>query len=239
MEKKNGIFKNGYTTALERKLNAKLLGCNIKASPHIESRLKLLKRQYDAITEMQGVADMQWDKKENVLMCEDDNVWEDWVRTHTDAKELRNKQFPYYNDLHFLFGNRGTRKGNNNELDGDKVLDDEENDATANLMVGDSLDEDDRGNYEAFQGGSFDEVVEHYKKSQTQRDCIRNASNGNDEGASDRPEGSNRANKSNDENLLEDVNIRTDTQHHASTTKVSNKMSCNNGSGSYVRKYKG
>ncbi|PIN22939.1 hypothetical protein CDL12_04348 [Handroanthus impetiginosus] len=145
-------------------------------------------------------------------------MWEDWVRTHTDAKGLGNKQFPYYNDLHFLFGNRGTRKGNNNELDGDKVLDDEENDATANLMVGDSLDEDDRGNYEAFQGGSFDEVVEYYKKSQTQRDCIRNASNG--------------ANKSNDENLLEDVNIRTDTQHCASTTRVSNKMSCNNGSGS-------
>ncbi|PIN22938.1 hypothetical protein CDL12_04347 [Handroanthus impetiginosus] len=48
-KRENGIFKNGYTTALERKLKAKLPGCNIKASPHIESRLKLLKRQYDAI----------------------------------------------------------------------------------------------------------------------------------------------------------------------------------------------
>lgn len=81
-KRENGIFKNGYTAALERKLKSRIPGCNIKASPHIESRLKLLKRQYDAITEMQGAAGMQWDNKENILICEDDNVWEEWVQVY-------------------------------------------------------------------------------------------------------------------------------------------------------------
>ncbi|KAI3467597.1 hypothetical protein Pfo_024260 [Paulownia fortunei] len=253
-KRENGIFKSGYTAALERKLKSRLPGCNIKASPHIESRLKLLKRQYDAITEMQRAAGMQWDNKENILICEDDDVWEEWVQTHTDAKGLRNKQFPYYNDLHFSFGNRGTRKGINNELDGDKVLDDEDNNAATNLMVDDSFEEDDTGNYEAFQNGSFDKevdlrannngvtiggvdsVIEQYKKRKVQRDVIRNASNcsilPDHEGSSDQSDDSTGTNRSNDENLLADAIIRTGTQPCASTNKVLNKKSCNSDSGS-------
>ncbi|KAK6160278.1 hypothetical protein DH2020_003659 [Rehmannia glutinosa] len=212
-KRETGIFKNGYTSALERKLKSKLPGCNIKASPHIESRLKLLKRQYDAITEMQGAAGMQWDDKDNLLICEDDDVWEEWVQTHTDAKGLRNKQFPYYNDLHVLFGNRGTRKGVNNELDSDKVFVDNDNNATT-LMV-DDIEEDDRVNYEAFQNGSFDKEVDPraqnniYKKRKTQRDIIKNISNSimlpDHEKASDRSDDSTGTNRSDDENLSADA----------------------------------
>lgn len=81
-KRENGIFKNGYTAALERKLKSRLPGCNIKASPHIESRLKLLKRQYDAITEMQGAAGMRWNDKDNTMICEDDDVWDEWVQVY-------------------------------------------------------------------------------------------------------------------------------------------------------------
>lgn len=78
-------------------------------------------------------------------------------QTHIDAKALRNKQFPYYNDLHLLFGNRGTKKGaNNDELDDDdddKVFDVDDDNATRNLMVRDSLDDDDeREDYEGSYG---------------------------------------------------------------------------------------
>ncbi|KAK6160275.1 hypothetical protein DH2020_003656 [Rehmannia glutinosa] len=251
-KRETGIFKNGYTSALERKLKSKLPGCNIKASPHIESRLKLLKRQYDAITEMQGAAGMQWDDKDNLLICEDDDVWEEWVQTHTDAKGLRNKQFPYYNDLHVLFGNRGTRKGVNNELDSDKVFVDNDNNATT-LMV-DDIEEDDRVNYEAFQNGSFDKevdpraqnnivtisgadsLIQHYKKRKTQRDIIKNISNSimlpDHERASDRSDDSTGTNRSDDENLSADATTRTKTQPCHSTINVLNKKSCKSESGS-------
>ncbi|KAI9101412.1 hypothetical protein K1719_023894 [Acacia pycnantha] len=37
-------FKSGYANALQTMMEAKLPGCGIKATPHITSRLKILKR---------------------------------------------------------------------------------------------------------------------------------------------------------------------------------------------------
>ena len=48
----NGTFKPRYTKQLERWLHQKILGCGLKANPYIESRVKLLKKQYYTIVEM-------------------------------------------------------------------------------------------------------------------------------------------------------------------------------------------
>lgn len=255
-KRENGIFKNGYTAALERKLRSRIPGCTIRASPHIESRLKLLKRQYDAITEMQGAAGMQWDNKEKILLCKDSNVWEEWVRSRPDAKGLRNKHFPYYNDLHFLFGNRGTKKGlNNDELDDDNMFDDEDNNGITNLMVDDSFDEDDRGNNEASHNGSFQKegdptannngasvgganysLADHFKKREPLRDVTWNASKCNilpdREGASGQSEDSTGTDRSNDDNHFADAIVRAEKRPRSPTVKVLNKKSFNSDSGS-------
>ncbi|KAH6809931.1 hypothetical protein C2S51_027714 [Perilla frutescens var. frutescens] len=255
-KRENGIFKNGYTAALERKLRSRIPDCKIRASPHIESRLKLLKRQYDAITEMQGAAGMKWDNREKILICKDSNVWDEWVQSRPDAKGLRNKHFPYYNDLHFLFGNRGTRKGlNNDELGGDKVFDDEDNNGITNLMVDDSFEEDDRGNNEAFQSGSFEKegdptannngvsvdganysLIEHCKKRESLRDVTWNASNCNilpdHERASGPSEDSTGTNRSNDDNRSGDATGRAEKRPRSPTINVLNKDTITSGSGS-------
>lgn len=57
--KENGTFKTGYTYRLEKELKSNLPGSNLKASPHIEPRLKLLKRQYAAIIDMKDADGMQ------------------------------------------------------------------------------------------------------------------------------------------------------------------------------------
>ncbi|KAL7093778.1 hypothetical protein ACP275_11G060800 [Erythranthe tilingii] len=216
-KRKNGIFKSGYTSALETKLKSRLPNCNIKASPHIESRLKLLKRQYDAITEMQGAHGIQWNDKDNVLICEDDDVWDEWIQIHTDAKGLRNKQFPYYNDLHILFGNRGTRKGVYNETDSDKILDDEVTIAATNFMVVNDTfeeDEEEREYSESYRNRSFATEldltpnIEHYKKRKSQRD-VNVIPNHSEDSAEE-------TNKSDDER-----------QPRTSNVGDSNKKSCN------------
>ncbi|KAL3501126.1 hypothetical protein ACH5RR_035575 [Cinchona calisaya] len=50
--RENGTFKSGNIYRLERELKSRLPGCNLKASPHIECKLKVLKKQYDAIIDM-------------------------------------------------------------------------------------------------------------------------------------------------------------------------------------------
>ncbi|KAL4570157.1 hypothetical protein LXL04_025808 [Taraxacum kok-saghyz] len=108
----NNIFRSGYTTVLEKELKSKLPGCNLKASPHIESRLKTLKKHCDAITDMKDAFGIEWKSSDSTLTCYDDDVWEDWVKDHSDAKGLRNKPFPYYDELCMIFGKT---RGNNHK----------------------------------------------------------------------------------------------------------------------------
>jgi hypothetical protein len=79
-----GNFKIGYLRELERLLEAKLPGCGLKANPHIESRLKRLKKQYNAVAEMLGQAcsGFGWNDKDKCVTC-DANIWEGWVRVST------------------------------------------------------------------------------------------------------------------------------------------------------------
>ncbi|CAA0814098.1 Unknown protein [Striga hermonthica] len=255
-KRKNGIFKNGYTAALERKLKLKLPGCNIKASPHIESRLKLLRRQYEAIREMQGADGIQWVEQDNMVLCRDDKVWEDWIQAHADARGLRNKQFPYYNDLHLLFGKRGTTDGINDEADGDKVFnDDDSNVVTDLLMVDHSLEEDDLQNYDSNamvnNNGTAvkcaDSLIKHYKKRRRQIDVIRNVSNCNhlpdpveeshpsEDSNSTRTNNNNNINNNNrinEENLSADDIIRAQIQIRGSTIRASDKKNCKQEGGS-------
>ncbi|KAA8529641.1 hypothetical protein F0562_034259 [Nyssa sinensis] len=132
----NGTFKSGYTAVLEKEMKSRLPGCNLKASPHIDSRLKTLKKHCDAITDMRGAIGIRWNNEEHTVMCEDDDIWEDWVKIHSDAKGLRNKPFPYYDDLCIIFGkNRANFKGVEN-ASGGKELDCEEANNNAEPMMG-------------------------------------------------------------------------------------------------------
>ena len=68
----NGTFKPGYTKQLERMNNEKLPSCGLKASPHIESRVKVLKKHYFAIVEMMGPAasGFGWNDKDKMIVVE-------------------------------------------------------------------------------------------------------------------------------------------------------------------------
>ena len=48
----NGTFKPGYLQQLENMMNEKILSCELKAQPHIDYRVKILRKQYNAISEI-------------------------------------------------------------------------------------------------------------------------------------------------------------------------------------------
>ncbi|KAL4604293.1 hypothetical protein ACB092_10G182900 [Castanea dentata] len=98
-------FKPSFTAKLEELLEKKLLGCGIKASLHIESRYKTLRKQYQAIVDMLGpnASGFGWNDNEKMVVVEK-QIFEDWVKGHPDAKGLRNKRFPHFDDLALVFG---------------------------------------------------------------------------------------------------------------------------------------
>lgn len=77
----NGTFKNGYLQQLEKLLHEKIPRCGLKAQPHIDSRVKILKKQYHAISEMLGDSAnrFEWNVEEKCVVS-DKNVYDEWVK---------------------------------------------------------------------------------------------------------------------------------------------------------------
>jgi len=68
--KSDGAFKNGYSSVLEHKLAQSLLGHNLTAVPHIESRVRYFRTKYGAIEVMLSRSGFSWDEEKKMVQCE-------------------------------------------------------------------------------------------------------------------------------------------------------------------------
>ncbi|XP_061345434.1 uncharacterized protein LOC133291230 [Gastrolobium bilobum] len=109
-------FKQGFSNAIERMMHLKIPHCSLKAIPHITSRVKLLKKQYNAIYEMtggSGGSGFGWNDSKKMIDVEKE-IFDDWckVKSHPTAKGLYNKPFPHYDILGSIFGKDAATGGN-------------------------------------------------------------------------------------------------------------------------------
>ncbi|XP_031374651.1 uncharacterized protein LOC116189224 [Punica granatum] len=104
-------FKSGYLLELEKMLLEKLSNCGIKARPHIESRLKTLKREWAIVYDMMlNTSGFGWDSTWKMVTAEDD-VWETYVATHKEAAPFRLRSFPHFEELSMIYAkDRATGK---------------------------------------------------------------------------------------------------------------------------------
>nr|CAD1827961.1 unnamed protein product [Ananas comosus var. bracteatus] len=124
----NGTFRSGYLQQLEKWMHERLPGCQLKGVPHIESRFKLWKRQYNAISEMLGpaVSGFGWNDAEKCIICEK-TAFDASVKSHPTAAGLRGKSFPYLEQLLVVFGkDRATGAGAESAADAARNIEEEE-----------------------------------------------------------------------------------------------------------------
>uniref|UniRef100_A0A9I9D4Z6 Retrotransposon protein n=1 Tax=Cucumis melo TaxID=3656 RepID=A0A9I9D4Z6_CUCME len=80
-----------------------MVGCSLTTTV-IKSRIKLLKKTFQAIAEMRGPTGscFGWNDDVKCIIIERD-VFDHWVQMHPAAKRLLNKPFLHYNALSYVF----------------------------------------------------------------------------------------------------------------------------------------
>ncbi|CAL5347406.1 unnamed protein product [Camellia sinensis] len=100
----NNQFRAGFYNECEKKILSAFLGTDLRASPHIDSKIKLWRKQYNTLQDMLKICGFGWDDEQKMVLVDSDDVWKNYVRRVPDAKGMRNRPFSFYEDWLILFG---------------------------------------------------------------------------------------------------------------------------------------
>ncbi|CAI0474830.1 unnamed protein product [Linum tenue] len=86
-------------------IRKKMPNFKLKAQPHIQSRHRFFKIKYAAICEVQGgsCSGFGWDESKKRVIADDD-VFNEWIKSHPGCKGLNKKPFLYFDQLARIFG---------------------------------------------------------------------------------------------------------------------------------------
>ncbi|CBI36907.3 unnamed protein product, partial [Vitis vinifera] len=87
----------------------------------LKNRHKTLRNLYKAIKNLLCQRGFSWDEQRQMVTA-DNNVWDEYIKGHPDARSYRIKTIPYYNDLCFIYRNatpeqKGNHFGHDGNLD--------------------------------------------------------------------------------------------------------------------------
>ncbi|KAK0571244.1 hypothetical protein LWI29_013056 [Acer saccharum] len=106
-----GSFKAGTLKIIESRLTNILPNCGLKASPHIESKVKTWKKDYRVVYDMINTSGFGWNNVRKCVEVDSNEAWHSYVQHHKQAKGWRDKPFPLYERLAYIFGkDRATGK---------------------------------------------------------------------------------------------------------------------------------
>ncbi|CAA7054193.1 unnamed protein product [Microthlaspi erraticum] len=97
----DGVFRKQSWTEMVTLFNAKFeSNFNVDV---LKNRYKTLRRQFNAIKRLLRSDGFAWDD-ERQMVTADDNVWQDYIKAHRDARQFMTRPIPYYKDLCVLCG---------------------------------------------------------------------------------------------------------------------------------------
>ncbi|MBA0785530.1 hypothetical protein Gotri_026800 [Gossypium trilobum] len=85
----------------------------LKAKPNIESRIRILKRDWSIVYDMlngKNNSGFGWDKHRQLVVAED-AVWNSYIKSHKEVGQFKHCSFPYYDQLTAIYAkDRATGK---------------------------------------------------------------------------------------------------------------------------------
>lgn len=95
-------FRNGYMIRLEEMIGKSVPGCGLKASPHIDSRLKTLVGKFRAILQMLATKGFKWDDKKHMISVER-SVYEEYCKVRSLITLCFSHEFYFNSSLDMYF----------------------------------------------------------------------------------------------------------------------------------------
>ncbi|XP_042044750.1 uncharacterized protein LOC121790663 [Salvia splendens] len=102
--KSDNGFRNGYQQKLEDSLRLAFPRCDIKANPHISSKIHTWKKIYGALSLVLGRSGVGFNLNGDYKIDCNEEQWEQIIKADNGARFLRNKGWPYYDDWTIVFG---------------------------------------------------------------------------------------------------------------------------------------
>nr|XP_028950035.1 uncharacterized protein LOC103425109 isoform X2 [Malus domestica] len=102
--RENRTFKAGTLTLIEKGLCSLCPASGLKASPHVESKMKILKKQHCIIDDMLNQNGFGWNDLKKCVEVDSEETWKAYVQHHREADGWRGKYFPLYDRLVNIFG---------------------------------------------------------------------------------------------------------------------------------------
>ncbi|EOA22753.1 hypothetical protein CARUB_v10003465mg [Capsella rubella] len=104
-----GVFRKQAWTEMANLFNAKFE--SYFDVDVLKNRYKTLRRQFSAIKSLLRSDGFAWDD-ERQMVTADDNVWQDYIKAHRDARQFMTRPIPYYKDLCVLCGDSEIEENN-------------------------------------------------------------------------------------------------------------------------------
>ncbi|KAL5803062.1 hypothetical protein ACOSQ4_031367 [Xanthoceras sorbifolium] len=99
-----GNFKASSLAQMEKALNQIFPGSNLKANPHLESKLKKWKKKFSTIYDMMNTSSFACNDVKKCIEVDSNEAWESYVKHYSSAAEWRNKPYPIFDRLANIFG---------------------------------------------------------------------------------------------------------------------------------------
>ncbi|KAL8533335.1 hypothetical protein ACS0TY_009650 [Phlomoides rotata] len=96
-------FRTGYLKLLERAMQKVFPSTDLRAEPHINSKIHVWKKYHGSLASMFGVDGIKWDGTTKMIDAQDE-AWESYVKDDNSARTMRYKPWPYYPDWCEIFG---------------------------------------------------------------------------------------------------------------------------------------
>ncbi|KAG8376055.1 hypothetical protein BUALT_Bualt09G0023800 [Buddleja alternifolia] len=109
--KSDNGFRTGYLRELEQAMIKTFPGTNLRAQPHINSKIHTWKKQYGSLFMMMDKSRVGWNETTGMIETTGE-AWERVVRNDPSARLMRYKSWPFYREWCDVFGkDRATGEG--------------------------------------------------------------------------------------------------------------------------------